>query len=308
MTVRVVVIGTGRFGQHHAACIDQLDDAELAGVVDTDAERARAVAGRHGSAWSTDLAQLVSDTSPDAAIVATPGHTHLAVARQLLSRRIPVLIEKPVGMTPSEVGQIADAAGDVPVLAGHVLRFSSTHRWAHDVARSGVLGRITSLRSMRHRDNSHLDAYPDIDIVRMTMVHDIDLAYWITGPAELAVVRAGPTRGHEILAVGVTEGGAAWSLTTGWTLPAGCEPADRLEILGERGFVVIDAAAGTSASPGVPDAPAPDSEAEMLRREVEHFLECVRTGTASEIITLADVRAVVQIAETVWSDASRSIR
>jgi len=307
VTVRIVVVGTGRFGQLHASCVARLDSAELVGVVDSSGERARAVGQQFGVASSRDLLGLVADTSPDAVIVATPGSTHRSIALELLALRLPLLIEKPVGLTAQEVGQIAAAAGGVLVLAGHVLRFSATHRWARNVARSGALGSLTSIRASRQRDRAHLDAYPDIDIVRMTMVHDIDLGCWITEPIELTVLRAGPSRGHEVVAVGATDGGTAWSLSTGWTLPAGAEPADRLEVLGAKGFVSVDAATGTQASPGVRPPPPADSEDQMLAREIDHFVACVRSGTASDVITLDEAAAVMSIAESVWAQASLAV-
>lgn len=305
--LRVIVVGVGRFGELHAACVAHQDGAELVGVVDPSSERARTVATRHRARWSTDLSEAIARWRPDAAIVATPGATHRAVALELLAGGVPLLIEKPVGMCRAEVDEIAVAAGDVPVLPGHILRFSPWHRWARDVARSGVIGALTSIRSRRYRDRAHLDAYPDIDPVHMTMVHDIDLACWITGPADLSVIRAGPGRGDEIVAAGTSADATAWILSTAWTFPSGAEPADRLEIIGADGFVVVDAAAGCLASAGVAAPPAPDRDEVMLHREVEHFLACVRTGTASDVITLDDAAVVVGIADSVWAQAQASL-
>ena len=44
MTVRIAVIGVGALGKHHARILAELPGAELAGVVDTNVERASDIA------------------------------------------------------------------------------------------------------------------------------------------------------------------------------------------------------------------------------------------------------------------------
>ena len=37
------------------------------------------------------------------------------------------------------------------------------------------------MNSRRYRDDSHAVRYPDDDPVLMTLIHDIDIAQWVTG-------------------------------------------------------------------------------------------------------------------------------
>ncbi|MFU8868360.1 Gfo/Idh/MocA family protein, partial [Natronococcus sp.] len=97
--LEVGVIGVGTMGQHHARVYDELEDASLTGVFDVDAERASAVADRHGTA-AVGLEALLGRV--DAVSVAVPTAHHLEVAKRCLEAGVPILVEKPV------VGELAD--------------------------------------------------------------------------------------------------------------------------------------------------------------------------------------------------------
>ena len=80
--VRVAVVGSGYFGRFHADHYARNDRAELVAIVDTDAERARAVAGEFGGEPVSDFGSIIGKV--DAASVAVPTPQHYDVARALL--------------------------------------------------------------------------------------------------------------------------------------------------------------------------------------------------------------------------------
>src|SRR5690606_15988298 len=154
---------------------------------------------------------------------ATPGRLHVSLARLALADGIPVLVEKPVAMTAAEAETLAPLAATSRgfLLPGHILRFSAIHRAFVDIARSPEIGPILSMTARRHRDDSHAARYAD-DPVLMTMIHDIDLALWITGAGVgdvLAFRRPEGQRRSETLMTAVGAAGAVWRLATAWTFP-----------------------------------------------------------------------------------------
>jgi hypothetical protein len=99
-TLRTAIVGAGKMGKIHAKVYSQLDQAELVAVVDSDPERAAALAEKYGCAAFTDPAELIGKV--DAVTIAAPTQAHHAVATLLLSHRIPVLIEKPLAASAAE--------------------------------------------------------------------------------------------------------------------------------------------------------------------------------------------------------------
>ena len=126
--VRVAVVGSGYFGRFHADHYSRNPRAKLVAVVDTDVERARAVAKEFGAEPASDYRSIVGRV--DAASVAVPTPLHYDVARDLIEAGIHVLVEKPLTDSVESGRKLADlAAARKRVLqVGHIERFSSAYR------------------------------------------------------------------------------------------------------------------------------------------------------------------------------------
>lgn len=97
----------------------------------------------------------------DAAIVATPTATHLAVARPLLDRGVPCLVEKPLAATVEDAAALAV----YPHLSvGHIERYNPAMPTFDDVrfVQAERVGRFTPRGT-------------DVDVVLDLMIHDLDL-------------------------------------------------------------------------------------------------------------------------------------
>lgn len=112
---RLLIIGTGSIGERHTRCFLATGRAAVGICEPTDAVR-KAVADRYDvvGAWSGLEEALQEDW--DAALVATPANTHIPIARTLVARGLPVLIEKPLATTLEGVAELRTEAQDAGVL------------------------------------------------------------------------------------------------------------------------------------------------------------------------------------------------
>jgi predicted dehydrogenase len=118
---------------------------EASVVVDASSDRARRVAGQFGvRRIATDYREILGEVG--AAIVGVPHHLHAQVAVDLLSAGVPVLVEKPMALTPADCDRMIDAsARSGAVLAvGLLRRCSPSLQWVKHALDSGMLGRILS--------------------------------------------------------------------------------------------------------------------------------------------------------------------
>src|SRR5689334_14001326 len=301
--VCVVVAGAGRFGREHLRTLAAMESVALVGVADADEKAAREAAGRYGAAaWDRDAAALIDRLRPDGVIVATPGVTHVALATRALATGASVLVEKPVAATAADAAVLAEAAAKGPgfVLPGHILRFSEPHRTLVGIVRSGEIGEVLTVVARRHRDDSHAARYQD-DPVLMTMIHDIDLAIWITDAAATGVhalrAPAGEVRSSTMMMARDSKG-STWHLSTAWTYPGMETPPDRLEVVGTQGGVELEVGVALrqyGAKPQTIDLrAAPD---DMLEVELSHFVDCIRSGERSSIVTMCDACRGLDAAE-----------
>lgn len=303
MVVRLALAGAGLFGQEHLGVIDRIPDVEVVAIADRNEVAAKTAADRHGVLhWGADILPLLEKHRPDGVIIASPGQTHVPLALGALALGIPALVEKPMAMTAAEAQMLveADAKGPGFVLPGHVLRFSSPHRRIADIITSGEIGRVLSLYARRHRDDSHAVRYPDIDPIMMTMIHDIDLAVWMTGGSASEVQAWRSPEGvqrSQTLVTARGDHGAVWQLATSWTYPGEAAP-DRIEIVGERGGIDFETGAHIRQ---YGDTPRHIDLAEFgpddsLFNEDSYFVSCLRTGTRPSIVTAQDALAGLKVA------------
>jgi predicted dehydrogenase len=164
--LRVGVVGVGQLGKQHARIYHQL--GVLVGVVDADPARGAEIAAPYGVPAYADYRELFGKV--DAVSVAVPTVQHYAVAKEFLSRSIPVLVEKPLTKSIEEGEELVRIARDrkVALQVGHVERFNPAVTAVLDVIKKPRFIEVHRLSPFRFRSS-------DIDVVLDLMIHDLDI-------------------------------------------------------------------------------------------------------------------------------------
>ena len=302
--IRVLVAGVGAFGKEHLSRLAMRSEVKVAGVADTNASALESIGSGLGVVERlADPLRLIDEVEADAIIVATPAVSHIEICLRALSRNLAVLLEKPVAPSArSAVPLLAAGRGSAGfVLPGHVLRFSQDHVRMVEIVRSGRIGRVIYVNSRRYRDDSHAVRYPDTDPVLMTLIHDIDLAQWVTG-SDFRSVLARRSEGvgyRSMTAVSATTTtGIICDLRTAWTFADGDLPPDRVEVVGDRGSVelVVGVALDVYAEGRDTSYPAAEGD-DPLRNEQDHFLACVRDRSQTPTLDLSQAVAGLKLAD-----------
>jgi predicted dehydrogenase len=119
-------------------------DARIVGGSDLDAEAGAAAAARLDLDFEPDAAAMLARTRPDFVIV-TPRHDRvLAELAPVLDRRLPFLIEKPMGLSGAEASLVAEHARAAGVYAAPALPNRLLEIWDRmaDLAARDRLGRV----------------------------------------------------------------------------------------------------------------------------------------------------------------------
>lgn len=104
--LRYGIIGSGMMGQEHMRNIALLEDAQVTAFSDPDPHMTAASVNLSGAAGFTDHRKLLESDLVDAVVIAAPNHTHLPILRDVLKTELPVLCEKPLGITSAECREI----------------------------------------------------------------------------------------------------------------------------------------------------------------------------------------------------------
>jgi predicted dehydrogenase len=150
-SLRVAVVGVGRWGYNLARALSQIETCELRVLCDSSLERVQQVASDLHIARTTEHFDDVLDECIDAVVIATPPESHARLARLAVDAGKHVFVEKPLATSLAdgvELEQVARTRRRV-VMAGHLLRFHGGVAKLRELVSSGELGRVEMMASRR---------------------------------------------------------------------------------------------------------------------------------------------------------------
>ena len=170
---RVGVVGVGHLGSHHARAWSRIEGATLIGAYDPDPIARERAAGELRLTIFDSLEALAD--AVDLVSIAAPTPHHADLTLTCLARGLHVLVEKPMAGTPAEgEAMLASARSrQLALFVGQVERFNPAVQAARP--------HLKSPRFIEaHRLAPIVPRGIDVDVVLDLMIHDLDLALWLT--------------------------------------------------------------------------------------------------------------------------------
>ena len=166
--VKAGVVGIGRMGEYHVGVLSEMQGVDLAGVVDVDPQRRKAIQDNYGIPNYADCKDLFGRV--DAAVVAVPTTLHYPVAKELLNNGIHVLLEKPCANDLNHARELFQLAKDksLTLHIGHVERFNGAVQELHKIVESPIFVECKRMGPFTER-------IKDDGVVMDIMIHDIDI-------------------------------------------------------------------------------------------------------------------------------------
>ena len=207
---RVAVVGAGFFAAFQLEAWQALG-VEVAGICDTDATRAEAMARRFDIARTyADAAAMCDELQPALLDIVTPPAAHAALVGIALQRRIPTICQKPFGDDLRQAEAMSEQAQrlQVPLIVHENFRFTPWFRECRRLLDAGQIGRVHAI-SFRLRPGdgqgprAYLDRQPYFQtmprlLVRETAVHFVDTFRHLMG--EVLAVTARLRRINPVIA------------------------------------------------------------------------------------------------------------
>ena len=244
---------------------------------------------------TTQLSDLLDDSTLDAVVIATIAPTHFDVASRAILAGKHAMVEKPMTLTTADAHALTELAqrhGKV-LMVGHLLEYHPIVRRIRAMIDSDELGAVQyivsqrlNLGTIRADENAWWSLAP----------HDISVANRLFGAAPVSV----QCRGQCIVRPGVEDvvfatleypGGRLAQFHVSWLDP---HKSRKLTVVGSGRMVVFDDTATQklivhdkgfardgetiAIRQGSVEAPTVDAT-EPLALEAQHFVHCIRTGT-----------------------------
>ncbi|MFB6452985.1 Gfo/Idh/MocA family protein [Bradyrhizobium tunisiense] len=321
------VVGYGYWGPNLVRNFSSNSAAGVVSVSDLDPGRLAAIGQLYpGVATTTRYEDLLTDASIDAIAIATPVHTHYELAMAALRAGKHVLVEKPLAPSSELVSRLIDEAErrGLTLMVDHTFLYTPAVQKIRELLLKKELGDIYYYDSIR----SSLGLFQkDVNVIWDLAVHDISIIDHILDEEPIAVSATGSCH-----VVGSPENMAHITLFFGnscvahvsvnWLSPVkvrqtfiggskkmivydDLEPTEKVKVY-DKGITLdrppesahqfrIGYRAGDMWAPHI-------SPKEALQTEVEHFVDCVRSGRQPVSSGRSGLR-VIEVLEA----ASRSI-
>ncbi len=325
--IGVGVAGYGYWGPNLVRNFSSCHSSRVLAVSDLDLAKL-AISRRHYPAVATTLEfqDLLRDPKIDVIAIATPVHTHYDLALRALRAGKHVFVEKPLAQTSEQVRRLIEEADrrNLTLMVDHTFVYTSAVQKIRELLRDGALGEIYYYDSTR----SSLGLFQsDVNVIWDLAVHDLSIIQYILDedPVAVSATASCHVAGSPENMAHITlffDSKCVAHVSVNWLSPIkvrqtfiggsrkmivydDLEPTEKIKVY-DKGITLnappeharqfrIGYRAGDMWAPHI-------STKEALQTEVEHFVECVRTGATPVSGGISGLR-VVDVLEA----ASRSI-
>jgi predicted dehydrogenase len=302
MTVNLAVVGAGYWGPNLIRNFAGLDECRLLAVCDLDETRLKSVAERFGIHTTSKLEEILVDPELLGVAVATPAESHAAIVAACLKAGKHVFVEKPLAAGSREAEALVDLARErsLILMVGHLFLYDTAISRLLELIRQGSIGQIRYAHGIR--TSMAGTARLDTNIIWDALIHDAYILPALFGRAPQRVLAVG--QGYlnpeleDVAFVSFDFGdGALAQVYVSWYA---LEKARKITVIGseailhyndleEPRLILYDRRyeQGADLDPfGRPHWHWRDNggkavvvaQAEPLKAECQHFLDCVATG------------------------------
>jgi predicted dehydrogenase len=191
----VVVAGCGYWGAKHVRVLSSLTGVNQVGVYDPAPRALEEIAEAFGNVRCFDDLDEALRWA-DAAVVATPALTHVEITSRAIGYGCHVLVEKPLATNSEDAALLVAAARDagVTLMVGHTFEYNAAVMALRDTVRSGDLGRLHYIDSVR------LNLGPirrDVNVIGDLAPHDVSICNYVLGAKPDAITAWASAHTHE---------------------------------------------------------------------------------------------------------------
>lgn len=307
----VAIVGAGGMGSVHGRAYREMLNARPVAVMDIRPEVAEFVAKSLDAEAYTDFDRLLERKDIDVIDVCTPTPWHKEYVVRALKAGKHVITEKPMARTLEDCKEMIEEAEKVGVtfMVAHVLRFFPEFAEAKKLIDAGAVGRPAVVHTTRggRYPSAWSDWFGTFEwsggVILDLIIHDFDWLRWTFGEVERVFAKGLVSRriqhtDYALVTLRFKSGVIAhvegtWLNPTGFTV--------KFEVAGDRGLIEFNnktsaplIVAQTKTGEEKPGVPIPQSP--TLRnpyfQELQHFIDCIETGTKPMITPEDGLRAV----------------
>ena len=300
--IGIGVIGYGYWGPNLVRNFAEAPGARVVAVSDNSSDRRAAVHTRYPDVTTTnDFSALIANPAVDAVVIATPVSSHFELALAALEAGKHVLVEKPIACTSQHAQLLIDEAErrKLVLLVDHTFVYTGAVQKIQELVADDELGSIYYYDSVR----INLGLFQqDVNVLWDLAVHDLSILDYVipSRPVAVSATGVGHLAGQPVDTAYLTlffENSLIAHVHVNWLAPVklrrtliggsrkmivydDVEPSEKVKVY-DKGLVLggaenlyqilINYRSGDMWAPHL-------EQAEALKTETRHFLQCIKRG------------------------------
>ena len=308
--MEVAIVGAGFMGGTHAGCYQQIDDLEIAAVVDVRREQREQLAADHGATPCESLDPVLADDTIDIVDCCLPTFLHKDCVVAAFAAGKHVLCEKPFATSLEECDEMI-AAGERAgrkFMIAQVIRFWPEYAATKELVDQGAVGEIQAVVAHRlsappgwSQDNWLLQPDKSLGAVVDLQLHDLDFVRHLLGdPTSVtATCLKSETGSLDYVFTNLKYESHLAFTESSFMMPPNFPFRMDLRVVGTRATLEMDITREPTLwltdSDGEVSTPAV-GEKDGYHREIEYFVEAVREDKPITLAPPKDSRESLRLA------------
>ena len=312
---KVAVIGCGYWGKNLVRKFSEL--GSLAAICDTDKTQARNIAKLYGNVPIMDMEEISMNTTIDGVAIASPAIFHAEHVKKFLKAGKHVFVEKPLALNLNDAIALQELADQqkLILMVGHIVQYHPAYIQLKNFIKNGTLGNLKYIYSNRLNIGK---IRTEENVFWSFAPHDISMVLGLTNDPIAEVKTEGLNFFNNNISDLATinfkfKTGLKAHIFVSWINPF---KEQKLVVIGDKSMAVFDDSLDwldklrlyshdITFKNGVPlvqkaeATPIRLNPEEPLKKECEHFLECIEKRItpqtdAAEAIRVLQVLTMVQ--------------
>jgi len=301
--LNIALIGCGFLGQRHLKTLHALKaKANIVAICDHHLEHAKALGRQYHVPIVRDYREMTGQI--DAVSICTPTITHFEIASFFLNKGIHTFVEKPITYSLEEADELIKLSErkNLKLQIGHVERFNSAFTTIEPIAQNPLFIEC-------HRLNLFPNRSLDIGVVMDVMIHDIDIVLGLVKSPIKDIQAVGInvlTDKEDIANARLTfANGCVCNITASRISP---EVTRKIRLFTKNAYISLDYAKQEASiyskdERGIHKRNIPIEKEEPLKKELEHFLDCVREDQRPKVSGTEGreaLKVALDITQKIW--------
>jgi len=301
--INIALVGCGFLGQRHLKTLHALKNkANIVAICDHHLDHAKALGRQYHVPFVQDYHEIPGQI--DAVSICTPTITHAAIASYFLNKGVHAFVEKPISYALEEADELIKLADqkNLKLQIGHVERFNSAFTTIEPIAQNPLFIEC-------HRLNLFPNRSLDIGVVMDVMIHDIDIILGLVKSPLKDIQAVGInvlTDKEDIANARLTfTNGCVCNVTASRISP---EVTRKIRLFTKNAYISLDYAKQEASiyskdERGIHKRSIPIEKEEPLKKELEHFLDCVREDQRPKVSGIEGreaLKVALEITQKIW--------